>query len=281
MARDPVNAPTMPTTPTCEVSPISTPTILISCLHYDWETLESACERCRDEFGLDGIEFSFPHPRIGEAELPRLRELTRRFGLHSSVHVWDNLAALGVAAGVERLHECLRICREARFTHAVLHGGSHPDQARGLEITREALQAAAPAYEQANVVLCLENHYAYDYHASCELGSTAGELAGILGAVDSPAVRFCLDYGHSQMVGNTRELLVALAPFLAYTHLADNMGRDDDHLAFGRGVVPWRQVFEWTREVGYPGPFTVEFPVREGVYEALGECVAMLREVFA
>jgi sugar phosphate isomerase/epimerase len=64
---------------------------------------------------------------------------------------------------------------------------------------------------------------------------------------------------------------------LVYTHLADNLGGHDDHLMFGEGAVPWREVLTATLAIGYSGPFTVEFPVRESM-EGLSRCVAMLRD---
>lgn len=249
-------------------------------MHYEWETVEEAFERCRDEFALDGIEFSLPHPSIPETELQAIGDLACETGLEVSVHFWGDLAQLGVQAAVTQLREWLAVCEAVGFRHAIVHGGSHENQELGIAITRDAFAEVAPEFDAAGVVICLENHYAYEYHDSHELFSTPEEFLEVFEAVDSPALRFCLDYGHSQMTNNTEDLLQRLAPHLAYTHLADNMGVDDDHLAFGHGVVPWREVFEATRSVGYMGPFTVEFPVREGVYEALHRCVAMLREVF-
>jgi len=263
-----------------EVLAIPNPAIIVSCLMYDWGTAAEALDRATDEFGLDGVEFSWPHPRLADDDLEAIRQMASAAGIDVSVHVWGDLAQLGVDAGVAQMRQWLAMCQRATFGHLIVHGGSHDDQHTGIAITREVLAASAPLFEQAGVVICLENHYAYDYHDSHELFSTPEEFLQVFEAIDSPALGFLLDYGHSQMCGNTHELLEALADRLVYTHLADNMGVDDDHLAFGRGVVPWRRVFEKTRAVGYRGPFTVEFPVREGTYDALRSCVTMLREVF-
>lgn len=257
------------------------PTITISCLHYEWETVDEAFARCREEFGLDGIEFSLPHPKLDEAALERVRDLAQESGMDISVHFWGDLAQLGVGAAVGQLREWLAVCEAVGFKQMIIHGGSHDDARLGVAITRQAMAQAAGEYERAGVVICLENHYGWEYHDCHELFSTPEELLEVFRALAGPAVRVCLDYGHSQMTGNTEEFLERLAPYLAYVHLADNMGVDDDHLAFGEGVVPWRRVLEKTRSVGYMGPFTVEFPVREGRYHRLAECTAMLREVFA
>ncbi len=258
--------------------------VIISCLHYEWETVAEAFDRCANEFGLDGIEFSLHpdsgHPHLPEDEYDLARELAEESGLRLSAHVWDNPAQLGAADAAERLLGWLDVAREVGFRHVIVHGGSHNDQWRGIEITREALASIAPEYEAAGVILCLENHYAYDYREQHELFSTSEEFRAALDAIDSPAVAFCLDYGHSHMTGNTLDLLERVGHRLAYTHLADNMGEHDDHLAFGRGTVPWREVLAATRAAGFRGPFTVEFPVR-GDHQALRQCLNLLEEVYS
>jgi sugar phosphate isomerase/epimerase len=82
------------------------------------------------------------------------------------------------------------------------------------------------------------------------------------------------------MTGNTLGLLQRVGHRLVYTHLADNLGGHDDHLMFGEGAVPWREVLTATRDTGYRGPFTVEFPVRESM-EGLEQCRRMLRDLYA
>ncbi|NSW57631.1 MAG: sugar phosphate isomerase/epimerase [Armatimonadetes bacterium] len=257
------------------------PDILISCLHYDWDTPEEALDRACNEFGLQGVEFSWPHPALDEACLSMLSVLAADMGLALSVHVWGDLARSGPDAGGEMLAEWLRICRIGGFGQVVLHGGSHVDQATGLAVTRQVLQAALPAYEAAGVVICLENHYAYTYHDSRELFSTPTEFLELFGHLQSPCLRFLLDFGHSHMNGNTEEMLRELSPWLTNTHLADNRGVDDDHLAFGQGTLPWEPVLTLCRDLGYSGPFTVEFPVREETMDCFVACKDTIHRLYA
>lgn len=262
------------------MSAIPTPEIHISCLHYDWGSIEQAFDRAQGEFGLDGIEFSWPHPLIDEAGLSLIRSLSAARSVPVAVHVWGDIARLGPQAGAAQMRQWLHICRLGGFGSMVVHGGSHDDQQAGIDITRTVLQDVVGDYERAGVVICLENHYAYDYEGRHELFSTPEEFRQVFDAIPSPCLGFLLDYGHSEMTSNTEQLLEALAPRLVATHIADNMGEHDDHLAFGEGVVQWREMFGKTRQAGFPGPYTVEFPVREPSYSAFGECVAMLREVY-
>lgn len=260
------------------------PVVTISSLHFEWASLEEAFGRAIDELGLDGIEFSASpgasYPHLPEEEYEAAAKLGARHDAHLSGHVWGDLAQLGADGATQQLVEWLEVSRRAGFQQLIVHGGSHDDQAAGVRITRDALAAVAGRYEAAGVVICLENHYAYDYHDSHELFSTSEEFLEVLHAVNSPAVRFCLDYGHAHMNDNIGDLLRKAAPFLAYTHLADNMGSDDDRLAFGRGTLDWRSALELTRDVGYRGPFTVEFPVRRGDEGPLWDCLQMIQEVY-
>lgn len=260
---------------------LSSPDILISCLHYRWDTPAEALDIARNQLGLQGVEFSWPHPLLPESSLPGLRSLAAELGLALSVHVWGDLARSDSRAAGDMLAEWLRISRLGGFGQVVLHGGSHDDHAAGLAVTRDLLQAALPSYQDAGVVICLENHYAYDYHQSHELFSTPAEFLDLFSHLDSPALRFLLDFGHSHMNGNTEEMLRALVPWMANTHLADNRGVDDDHLAFGQGTVPFEAALTLCRDLGYPGPFTVEFPVRDDAMDCFAACRETIRRIYA
>ena len=260
------------------------PQINISSLHFEWDTLDEAFSRCRDDLGLDGIEFSMrAAPAKGHVAPEQCAEAAacaQSFGMATRAHIWDNLAQLGPVHGPAVLRAHLDAMRRLGAEYMVVHGGTHDDQAEGIRLTAEVLGEVAPDYQRAGVVLCIENHYAYDYQDAHELFSTPEEFLALFDAVRSPAVRFCLDYGHSHMTGNTDDMLQRLGPYLAYTHIADNMGEDDDHLAFGRGSVDWGHVLESTRRAGYCGPFTVEFPVLRGDAGPLHDCLQTIAEVY-
>jgi len=68
-------------------------------------------------------------------------------------------------------------------------------------------------------------------------------------------------------------------PYLAYAHVADNMGEHDDHLAFGEGTVGWEAVIGATLATGFRGPYVIEFPEgpEPGRFAAFVEFVRGLR----
>ena len=234
-------------------------TIGISCLHYEWASLEEAFERAR-ELGFDLIEFSTTC--LSGDDYPRCAELSAATGIGLSLHAWVDPAGQPPEDAADELRETLAQCVAMGATHLVVHMGSHADRALGLQRLAETCGAVAPEYERAGVTLCLENHYPYEYHGLHELGGDPDDFLTVFAQVNSPALRFCLDYGHSHMAGNTEEFIARLAPWLAYTHIADNLGEHDDHLAPEDGTVDWPAVLRLTLQTGFRGPFTIEFPER-------------------
>jgi sugar phosphate isomerase/epimerase len=266
------------------VSGASAPQVTISALHYEWETPEEAFDRCLNEFGLDGIEFSVVEgagrPHLLEAEYDRVAELAAKWPVLLSGHVWGDLPPLGLQGAIDQLGTWLALARHLRFRYLVVHGGTHDDRDTGLDLVCGALSEVADEYEGAGVALCLENHYAWEYRDCHELFGSAAEFVELFERVESPGLGFCLDYGHSHMTGNTHELLKRVGRRLVYAHLADNMGEHDDHVAFGEGTVPWPEVLSATRDVGFAGPFTVEFPVRGGNLRPLRSCLDLVHQVY-
>jgi sugar phosphate isomerase/epimerase len=192
--------------------------------------------------------------------------------------VWGDLAQMALPAAAAWLESWLPWCAQTGVRGLILHGGTSPDRRAGLAHTKRVFETVLPAFERQGVVLYLENHYAYDYHGCHELFSEPWEFREVF-ALNSPSLRFCFDTGHGNMTRNTCELLGELAPWLAYVHLADNRGVDDDHLAYGQGTVRWAEAFAQLRANGFDGTFCVEFPVHADEAR-FRRCVADLRRLW-
>lgn len=235
----------------------------ISCLHYEWNSLEDAFRRCVEEFGLELIEFSTG--RISEEDYATCRTLAEKYRIQLGLHAWGNLPALGQGDGIAEALRLLEVCEQMGVKYLILHLGSHPNRSLGIKIVADICAAIASDYEDKDVILCLENHYPYEYGGRNELGGDPNDFLAFFAQVDSPNIRFCLDYGHSNMADNTDDFIDRLHPYLAYTHIADNLGEHDDHLAFGQGTVDWDQALTKTLKTGFRGPYVIEFPEAHGV----------------
>ena len=239
---------------------------IISSLHFAWGDLDECFTRARDELQLDGVELSFDarHERPGctQDDIANMREVNEAHGLSLAAHIWENVAQLGRDKAAEALLGWLAVCGQTGVETIVVHGGSYPHRREGIARTRRAFERIVGAFEAAGVVLCLENHYAYDYRECCELFSEVWEFAEVF-SIESLSLRFCFDTGHAHMTGNSEALLRELAPQLSHVHLADNRGIDDDHMPYRSGTVDWDSVLGALRRIGFDGVFCVEFPVRD------------------
>lgn len=247
----------------------------VSCLHYAWDSLPEAFARL-PEWDLDMVEFSTT--RLHDHDYREVGRLAEATGKLTSLHAWTDLAQLDLAEGVGECRQLLHKCRQMAATHLILHCGTHPQRAVGLDQVAAIVGKVAAEYEHAGVQLCLENHYPYTYRQHCELGGDPSDVLHVLRQVKSPGVRFCLDYGHSNMAGNTLEFIQWLSPYLAYTHIADNLGDHDDHLAPGEGTVNWPEVLAQTLRAGFRGPYVIEFPENDDP-ERFNPFLSLLREL--
>ena len=246
------------------------PIIGISCLHYKWKSLSETFERCVSEFGLNALEFSYPNA-IGDNDLPLIKKLNKKYGLRLSVHLWDNIPKLGEKIGYQKMLNSLDICQKVNASSLTIHLGTHPDREEGLRIASEVFRCSAILYEKAGINICLENHYPYDYKDMNDLGSIPSEFLLIFNKVRSPHLKFCLDYGHANMTGNSLEFIQELHPYLGLVHVNDNHGLIDEHLPYGEGNVNWQEVLTATVKTGFAGPYIIEFG--QG-----GECVEKFKE---
>lgn len=240
--------------------------IVISALHFEWQTITECLGRITDEFGVDGVELSWgpslDHPHYTPDDLDALAGAQAESHLVLSAHIWQDLAQLPRQEASGVLHHWLKLCKRTGATDLIVHGGTATSQREGIAHVRGVFEDVLPEFERAGVAINLENHYAYSYHDCNELFSEPWEFLEVF-SLDSPSLRFCLDTGHGHMTRNSEELIGELAPWLHYVHLADNQGIDDDHAMFREGTVPWDRVFTRLQETGFDGTFCVEFPVRE------------------
>ena len=88
--------------------------------------------------------------------------------------------------------------------------------------------------------------------------STADALVGLLDELDMPDVGVCLDFGHAHLQGDVVDAIETLSGLLAATHVHDNRGRRDEHLAPFEGTIDWTGALMALQKVGYEGTMMLE-----------------------
>lgn len=115
--------------------------------------------------------------------------------------------------------------------------------------------------EQYGVTLLLENMWE----------PAPAIIRRILDRVQSPYLKACLDVGHAVLYSRVpiEEWITRLGEHLAYTHLHNNHGATDEHLAFGDGVLDFPAVLEQLRALPAPPLFSLELPNMESITASL------------
>ena len=163
-----------------------------------------------------------------------------------------------VALTRERYLHSLEIGHELGVRYIDFHANylplvDHPNYLPGW-IERQVVfwSAMAERAEQYDIVLLLENMWEPD----------PAILNSILDRIPSPYLKACLDVGHAALYSrlSISAWIKALGQNLIYTHLHNNHGNMDVHLAFGEGVLDFAEVLAMLRALPQPPLFGLELP---------------------
>jgi sugar phosphate isomerase/epimerase len=177
---------------------------------------------------------------------------------------WGRLlstAAGDDAARAEAVAECvaaLGVARTIRFRFLVVHlGVPQPSASDGhdnlLPAALRSLDEIASAAARAGVRVAVE--------VIPNQLSTPERLVEIVDsglASPAPGPGICLDTGHAALMGDLADAIDTVAGALVTTHVHDNGGRVDDHLAPFDGRIDWPTAVMTLRKVGYEGALMFE-----------------------
>ncbi|HYT68624.1 MAG TPA: sugar phosphate isomerase/epimerase family protein [Vicinamibacterales bacterium] len=76
--------------------------------------------------------------------------------------------------------------------------------------------------------------------------------------LDFPQTGICLDFGHAFLMGDVVDAIEAVAEHLVTTHVHDNNGKKDEHLAPFDGRINWDIALMTMQKVGYDGTYLME-----------------------
>lgn len=212
--------------------------------HVPWRD-PAACEAFGARLRGHGLRAGSVHLPFYPS-VPELLEQGRRWSLiHGSVAARAE-ALRGAADG-------LRAAGLLGASGAVLHLGWQRDawDEAAHACAREAVAALLPVAREAGVRLLLEN--------IISAGTRAAALRALLDEADPRGeAGICLDLGHAHVDGGVAAEIRAAGPRLAHLHVHDNDGREDAHLAPGRGTLPWKEARAALDALGYDGSGALE-----------------------
>jgi sugar phosphate isomerase/epimerase len=89
--------------------------------------------------------------------------------------------------------------------------------------------------------------------------SSAGSLVQIIEEeLEAPDVGICMDFGHAFLMGDLLDAIETASGLLTTTHVHDNGGKNDDHLAPFDGLIDWPAALISLEKIGYEGMLLFE-----------------------
>lgn len=227
------------------------------------------------DLGLGGVELRadprVAHPtELAPVERRRLRERLAGLGLWCTVHApiyGVNLASpirSLAAASLGEVVQTVDLAAEVGSPLVVIHPGHVDEDHLALDGERDlawrrflfAIEVILARTRRHGVRLAVENK---QRGRGWDMVHTLDDHARVLDGF--PEIGACLDFGHLHTVdGDLAAYVTALGERLVHVHLHDNHGERDEHLALGRGTIPWRDALTALEERGYAGPIVLEIP---------------------
>lgn len=111
--------------------------------------------------------------------------------------------------------------------------------------------------KENGVGIALEN--LNEFGQNRRFAASPDELIELVDIINDPSVGICWDFGHGNISGvNQVEALRRIGNRLKATHVADNHGISDEHLAPYYGTIDWKAMVGVLKEIEYKGDFAFE-----------------------
>jgi sugar phosphate isomerase/epimerase len=157
---------------------------------------------------------------------------------------------------VNEAEAALAVALTIPYRHLVVHLGV-PNSAKPApsdnvrDAARRSIQTMLEMAHKVGVKLAVEV-------IPNPLSSPEALVSLIENDLDGADVGICMDVGHAFMMGDLADAIETAAEYLVTTHLHDNNGKSDDHLAPGQGKIDWPAALVSLQKIGYEGVWMFE-----------------------
>lgn len=114
-------------------------------------------------------------------------------------------------------------------------------------------------WHEHGVGMAIENMNTYKNSPTPSPFSSADQMIRLVDDLNQPDIGICLDTGHAFLSGHDpAEFIRKVGSRLRATHIADNHGEKDDHIAPFQGEIDWFEVMKALKEIDYKYDFAFE-----------------------
>lgn len=220
------------------------------------------CVKWAKENGFDGIELfgkenGVLFEDIAEARLNEIAAYAMDSNIELSLHPWadwtkktDEEVKSIFLAYAER-------CAKMKIRYLNMHMQFITTRENGIERLFQSSDAVLPVLKEGRTVLLYEN---VPPHGRRELGSETEDFDALFDYYkNEPFVQMNIDTGHAHITDTMEALSKRHGKRWTYTHINDNFGVKDDHVAPGDGTMDFLSVAYLAREAGCSGPLMMEY----------------------
>lgn len=224
----------------------------------DWlECVKWAEKNEFDGIELFGSERGVPFQEMAEAGLSEIAAYAAGHNIELSLHPWIDWTHLSEEALFEIYTAYAKRCARMGMKYMNMHMQFVTTRETGMDRLFRATDKVLPILKKAGIVLLYEN---VPPHGIRELGSEPGDFDALFDYYkNEPFVQMNIDTGHAHITDTMECLSVRHANRWAYTHINDNFGVKDDHVAPGDGTMDFSSVAKSACEAGYSGPLMMEY----------------------
>ncbi len=269
------------------------------------ETILEVGEKCLGTGLIKAIEVTYSDNLMGVDSNDyndAIRTIVKKYSPQVLVHIMGfNTSEECISLRSAIIHEFTNCCRYVKSlggNEIIMHSGyvgfgSHSpiEIPQSAHPTREKMYSRAFDLSVKMFKICCNIAKEYGVHIYTEnlntetITTTAEQLVSFVEAVDADNLSIIYDVGHAHYCGlNIPESVKTCGKLLQHTHIHDNFGGTDNHLAVGEGNIDFNAFYKALNDIDYKGLYLFEvFPSTAENFllslERSNECINSIKKI--